>query len=53
LSFAEIEQFALDVQRRYVLTMPNSDVRAIVAERLKQWGSRSATMAPVQQETDG
>ena len=41
LSFSELEQFALDVQRQYVLTLPDSDVRAIVAERLKQWQSRS------------
>ncbi len=53
LSFAEIEQFALDIQRRYVLTMPNSDIRAIVAERLKQWGSRSATIVTAQRESDG
>ena len=43
LSFSELEQFALDVQRQYVLTLPDSDVRAIVAERLKQWRSRSPT----------
>jgi len=37
LSFAELEQFAQDVLRRYVLTMPGAEVRSIVAERLKQW----------------
>ncbi len=42
LSFAELEQFAQDVQRRHVLTMPGADVRAIVADRLKQWASRAA-----------
>ena len=46
LSFSELEQFALDVQRQYVLTLPNHDVRAIVTERLKQWQDRSP--APVQ-----
>ena len=45
LSFSELEQFALDVQRQYVLTLPDHDVRAIVAERLKQWLDRS--LAPV------
>ena len=40
LSFSELEQFSLDVQRQYVLTLPESDVRALVAERLKQWQSR-------------
>ncbi len=29
-SFAEIEDFALDVQRRYVLDIPNADVKKIV-----------------------
>lgn len=42
LSFAELEQFAQDVLRRYVLTMPGADVRAIVADRLKQWTTRAA-----------
>ena len=40
LSFSEIEQFGLDVQRRYVLTLPDTDIRRIVEERLKQWGQR-------------
>lgn len=40
LSFAELEQFCLDVQRHYVLRLPDGDVRAIVAERLKQWRER-------------
>ena len=40
LSFAELEQFCLDVQRHHVLKLPESDVRAIVAERLKQWRKR-------------
>ena len=43
LSFAELEQFSLDVMRQYVLTLPDSDMRSIVAERLKQWRSRSTT----------
>ncbi len=45
LNFSELEQFSLDVQRQYVLTLPDHDVRAIVAERLKQWRDRSP--APV------
>ena len=43
LSFPELEQFALDVQRQYVLTLPDRDVRMIVTERLKQWQDRSST----------
>lgn len=45
LSFAELEQFSLDVQRRHVLTLPDSNVRAIVAARLKQWRDRSSALA--------
>lgn len=37
LSFSELEQFTLDVQRQYVLRLPESDLRCIVAERLKRW----------------
>lgn len=40
LSFAELEQFCLDVQRHHVLNLPESDVRAIVGERLQQWRKR-------------
>ena len=40
LSFSELEQFSLDVQRQYILALPDSDVRAIVGDRLKQWQSR-------------
>ena len=46
LSFAELEQFTLDVQRQYVLTLPDRNVRTIVAERLKQWQDRSSAAAP-------
>ena len=40
LSFSELEQFALDVQREYVLRLPESDMRSIVSNRLKQWQNR-------------
>ncbi|MFC1451982.1 AAA family ATPase [Verrucomicrobiota bacterium] len=41
-SFAELEQFALDVARQRVLRMPESNVRDIVRLRLKQWRKRFA-----------
>lgn len=41
LSFAELEQFALDVQRQYVLNLPSSNIKKITSARLKQWKSRS------------
>lgn len=40
LSFAEIEQFCLDIQRRHVLLLPEGDIKDIVGRRLKQWESR-------------
>ena len=40
LSFAELEQFGLDIQRQYVLRLPEEDVGNIVAERLKEWQMR-------------
>ena len=40
LSYSELEQFSLDVQRRYVLALPNGDIRRIVGERLGQWKAR-------------
>jgi len=40
VSFAEAEEFTADIQRRYVLSLPNADVKAIVSQRLKQWQER-------------
>jgi predicted AAA+ superfamily ATPase len=40
ISFAELELFALDVQRRYVLALPEGDVRRIVIRQLAQWNAR-------------
>lgn len=36
-SYAELEQFALDVRRRYVLALPEADLRAITRSRLEHW----------------
>lgn len=36
LSFSEVEDFALDVQRRYILSVPNSNIKSIVQSCLKQ-----------------
>lgn len=40
LSFSELEQFSLDIQRRYVLSLPDADIRRIVKDRLSQWEDR-------------
>jgi len=39
-SFSELEQFGEDVQRRYVLSLPDADIRGVVRERLNQWKHR-------------
>ena len=41
LSFAELEQFALDVYRQHVLRLPDSDMRKIIAQQLKHWHSQA------------
>jgi AAA+ superfamily predicted ATPase len=40
LSYSELEQFGLDVQRRYILSIPEGDIRRIIGERLAQWSER-------------
>lgn len=40
-SYAELEQFAQDVRRRYVLALPGGDLGAIVRTRLEQWRSQA------------
>ena len=50
-SFAELEEFTGDILRRYVLQLPNADLRAITRQRLAQWRMRSAVM--VAGEGDG
>ncbi|MFK3648004.1 AAA family ATPase [Lysobacter enzymogenes] len=40
VNFSDLEQFCEDIQRRYVLALPNANLKQIVSERLKQWRSR-------------
>jgi AAA+ superfamily predicted ATPase len=40
LNFSELEEFRLDIQRRFVLAQPEGDVPRIVDARLKQWAVR-------------
>lgn len=40
VSFAEAEQFCLDVQRRTVLAMGTSSLKAIVSDQLETWTTR-------------
>ncbi|MBU3996148.1 MAG: AAA family ATPase, partial [Gammaproteobacteria bacterium] len=49
-SFSDLEQFCEDVHRRYVLSLPNSDLRAVITDRLEQWKNRvSSVTSPTQQ----
>lgn len=43
LSYSELEEFALDVQRRYILGLPSSEkkINSIVKERLENWKNRT------------
>jgi len=52
LSFSEIEQFGLDVQRRYVLSVPDADLRKITDERLNQWEHRFSLVKANEDEED-
>lgn len=53
ISFAELELFALDVQRRYILALPDSDVRSIVSRRLKQWNARAKPKTETTRKRNG
>lgn len=39
VSFAALEQFTLDVQRRYVLLQPGAKMKDIVRDRLAVWNA--------------
>lgn len=43
-SFAEVEDFVTDVDRRVVLAGPDPDMRAIVRTRLDQWEHRASDL---------
>ncbi len=40
-SYGELEEFAQDVRRRYVLTLPDADLGAIARSRLDQWRTQA------------
>lgn len=40
-SYAELEEFALDVRRRFVLSAPDGELAEIVRGRLEQWRARA------------
>jgi hypothetical protein len=40
VNFSELEQFGQDIQRRYVLSLPQANMQQIIKERLSQWEHR-------------
>lgn len=44
-SYSDLEQFCEDVHRRYVLSLPNSDLRKVISDRLEQWKNRVSSDA--------
>ena len=41
-NFAEIEEFGMSILRKHVLNLPNSNIKNIVTEELKQWDMRNS-----------
>lgn len=39
-SFSDLESFSLDIQRRYVMNLPHSNLAEIITQKLKQWSKR-------------
>jgi SpoVK/Ycf46/Vps4 family AAA+-type ATPase len=39
-NFSELEQFCQDIKRRYVLALPNANLKEIVRTRVRQWAER-------------
>jgi SpoVK/Ycf46/Vps4 family AAA+-type ATPase len=45
VSFSDIEEFAVDVQRKAILTGPEANLRVIIKKSLRQWRERSRAQA--------
>ena len=43
VSYAEVEEFCLDIQRRHVLSLGEMSLKAIVADQLDIWTTRAAS----------
>ena len=53
ISYAEAEEFCLDIRRRSALAMGERKLKDIVTERLDQWASRSRAYMQARRPTDG
>lgn len=45
-NYAEIEEFGLSVLRRYIMLLPESNIKSIVTDELKSWNVRNAKVEP-------
>ena len=48
ISYADAEEFCLDVKRRHVLAMGNKPLKAIVSEQLRVWTSKVRAKQPAE-----
>jgi SpoVK/Ycf46/Vps4 family AAA+-type ATPase len=54
ISYAEAEDFCLDVHRRYVLSVLEKSLKTIVAEQLEIWAARAkGSILPKEEGSDG
>lgn len=53
VSFSELEQFALDFQRRYVLEQSEANAKKIIQQRLRQWQQRFKVNSEKIEEENG
>ena len=49
ISYAEAEQFCLDVRRRQVLAMGNKSLKTILSEQLRVWTSEVRAKQPTEE----
>jgi hypothetical protein len=40
-NYSEVEEFGLSILRRHILSIPDSNIKEIVADELKNWSSRT------------
>ncbi len=51
-NFSELEQFGLDIQRRYVLSLPQANMQQIIKDRLRQWEHRYNITSDKQEDSN-
>lgn len=47
VSYAEVEEFCLDIRRRYILSIGEEKAKDVVAERLTHWTKRMQTLEEI------